>query len=109
MSNVRTDVEVEGRTALDKIHFERMNDAFAKFIFDLFQLRDVRVNHILNRWNITLLPGLRTGIEYADGAKQILEVDLRETKAQLAELAAIRTKTWEAANRPKPKNRRKRK
>lgn len=71
-------VNIDRPTDLDKIHIKRMFHALAQIIAELILLQDKKVNSILEAYKITLWPGPRLGIEYADGMHQILEVELAE-------------------------------
>lgn len=68
---------------LDKLHIQRMGHAQFALFLDLLKLDIPAVDSVLARWNITLLPFRRVGIEYAPGSKQILERELAAEKRAL--------------------------
>lgn len=98
-------VDLEKCSKLDSIHARRMMHAFAQVLGRLLLIEDQRVQAILSHWDITLMPGPRVGIEYPDGAKQILEFELNQEKEKLA--IASTKKEIKAAKKSKKTTRKK--
>lgn len=77
------DVNVVNPSKLDQIHIRRMLHAFAQVLGRLLLLEEPAVQMLLAAYQITLLPGPRIGIEYPDGVKQILSLELQQEKAAI--------------------------
>ena len=79
-------VGAEARPApgeLNRIRFARINHANACMVGELMELRHPKVDEILNKFGIAIIPGPRVAIEYPNGYPQILETEL--TQAKIAE------------------------
>lgn len=85
-------IDIDRASKLDKIHTKRVLHAFAQVVLNLINLEDDRVNSILRQYSIAVMPGPVAGIDYAPGAKQILEHDLELEKAGEIMIAAAKAK-----------------
>ena len=81
-------VEVAGKTKLDQIHYERMEDAMAQLIFELMRLGGPVTYGILAKWGVHIMVGLEgpvVTIGYPPGASKINESVLSVENARLTE------------------------
>ena len=64
------------------IHRKRMAHAFGLLCARLVALNIPEVDFVLNQFGIAIIPGPVVGIDYPDGARQILSQELADAKAE---------------------------